>query len=268
VATLRARLSAAAERPGQASVGGDVPRLESEVGLPMPEAPVLSVDARGLEVEGYAASGTSDAMTELEKRREAWRTLHGGGEPDGGWQLLLAAERDRPLTEVLPLVELLIAGSWKPMLVIEVPPFEPVASEPPEWLRSLIARMRSESTSPSEKAILLADASRRAVADCGDVADALRSIPAAAPSDKPALFASAIPPAVAACDCQLDVDALEAIFVFIMAGSDEQQRVLPLPISGGAAQSIVLKKADTVESLVASLAARPERETPFALRLE
>lgn len=230
VTMMQKRLTAASERPAELGVdaGITVPRVDQIIGEEVPPAPVIAMSATGVTVDGQEVD---DIVALLERKRALWRSFN-PGVTNKSWPVLFTADAELELREVGALVKAVRQAGWTPWLMVQVPDHERVPRDPPPWVKELITALYTERWEPTEKASRLADAIARAVGtSCAPLAKAFAAVSANSvdPSDKGKLLAAELPKGVASCDCRVDVDALEALIVETLAGSDLRYRAVPLP---------------------------------------
>ena len=228
VAVMQKRLTAASERPGELGVdaGITVPRIDQVAGREVPPAPMIAVSAAAVTVDGQEEA---DIVALLERKRALWKSFN-PGVTNKQWDVVFTADAKLPAKRLAEIVNAVGHAGWTPWLMVRVPDYEHVPRDPPPWVKELITALHTEDWEPADKASRLSDAIARAVGTCASVVEVFGHLGKSVdPSDKGKVLAAELPAGVAGCDCGLDVDALEALIVETLAGSDVRHRALPLP---------------------------------------
>lgn len=241
VAVMQKRLEAASARPAELGVdkGITVPRVDRVIGDEVPAAPIIAVSAESVLVDGQPEE---DVVPLLERKRELWKSFN----PDKRretWELVVTADAALPLARLAALIEAVRKAGWTPLLMVQIPDYPRVPRNPPPWVKELFTSLKKDDLEPSAKASKIADAIARAARPCPSLAPAFAAVSSKSvdPAEKGKILAAELPKGVAACDCKLDVDALESLLVETLAGHDARYRVVPLtePLTGATVRDLV-----------------------------
>jgi hypothetical protein len=259
---LRRRLDEAAARP--ATIGADpavtLPSFPEDVGVHLVEAPIVVVHAEGTKVDG-APAGMTELGELMAAKRDLWRSFHDTDEPPGGFVAVMEVSAEVEAATLRPVVMELVAKGYAPNLMVRVPDWPTIPTAPPSWVTTLFAQWEDgTSDGPSYRQAL-----ERASASCGDVMRVLTADYEI--GERIARSYAKVPAAISSCECDLDVDALEALLVRWAVGKGHRYRMLPLPHHVGA-PPLAVSGDSTVDALARRLAKRPDLRTPLELVVE